>query len=95
MLSPGRRESTRGLRVHYLPNELERPRLGLVVPKRIVARASDRNRIKRIARESFRAIGPSLPALDLVLVARAGAGELERAALRAACDQLFRKLARN
>ena len=95
MLSAGEREHSRALRVHYLPNDLDRPRLGLVVPKRIAARAADRNRIKRVARESFRALAAALPPLDLVLVARAGAEALERAALRRACDGLFSKLARN
>lgn len=35
-------------------NHLELPRLGMVVPKRIVGRAVDRNRLKRIFREWFR-----------------------------------------
>ena len=81
--------------MHYLPNGLDRARLGLVVPKRVAPRALDRNRIKRIAREAFRAHSAGLPALDLVLVARAGAERLERAELRRACEQLLEKLAGN
>jgi ribonuclease P protein component len=64
----------------------------LVVSKRVAARAVDRNRIKRIAREAFRAQRPRLPALDLALVARSGAAALERGALRAMCDQLLVRL---
>ena len=95
MLQAGTREHARQLRAHYLANELGRPRLGLVVARRVAPRAVDRNRIKRVARESFRALAAALPAIDLVLVARTGAAGLERAALRQACDQLLRKLARN
>ena len=95
MLRTGARESARHLRAHFLTNALGWPRLGLVVARRVAPRAVDRNRIKRVARESFRALAASLPPLDLVLVARSTAAGLERPALRQACDQLIGKLARN
>lgn len=40
--------------VHYMPNAHGYPRLGLVVGKKQVRRAHDRNYIKRILREIFR-----------------------------------------
>ena len=55
-----------------LPNELGRPRIGVTVPKRI-GTAVVRNRVKRWAREAFRAEAGLLPSFDLVLVARAAA----------------------
>ena len=48
-------------------NTLGRSRVGIVVPRRLVATAVQRNRIKRIVRDAFRRITPPLPALDLVV----------------------------
>lgn len=42
-------------------------RLGLVVPKRLARRAVMRNLMKRIARETFRQLLPTLPLMDFVL----------------------------
>lgn len=49
------------------PNEKSHPRLGMVIPKRLLARAVDRNRMKRCIRESFRLAWPELPACDFVV----------------------------
>ena len=49
------------------PNELGRPRLGLVVPKRQARRAVERNTVKRLARESFRVRKHQLGSFDFVL----------------------------
>ncbi|WP_308364630.1 MULTISPECIES: ribonuclease P protein component [unclassified Microbulbifer] len=75
------------------PNDLGHPRLGLVIAKKHVRNASDRNRIKRIVRETFRLRQHQLPPLDAVVLARTGAGELDRAELAALLDKLWRKLA--
>lgn len=42
-------------------------RLGLIVAKRVVPRAHDRNRHKRVCREQFRLARSQLPAVDLVV----------------------------
>lgn len=55
------------LRVLASENDLEGPRLGMVVAKRLASRAVDRNRIKRNIRESFREQSGSLPALDVIV----------------------------
>jgi ribonuclease P protein component len=49
------------------PNDLGHARLGMVVAKRQFKRAVDRNRIRRMIRETFRLYGPDLPALDVVI----------------------------
>ena len=62
------------------PNQLGYPRLGMVIAKRLLARAVDRNRVKRCVRERFREMLPTLPACDFVvrLIARPVAGDETR-----------------
>ena len=49
------------------PNQVGYPRLGMIVAKRLLARAVDRNRVKRCTRESFRLVLQDLPACDFVV----------------------------
>ena len=71
----------------------KRPRIGITVPGK-VANAVIRNRIKRWVREAFRSVAADLPPVDLVVIARAGAGDVglhgAREALSAARDRLAR-----
>src|SRR5690554_7460472 len=78
-----------------VPNELGHPRLGLVVSKKNLRRAVDRNRLKRLARESIRLQQHQLPALDIVLLARRGVGELDNATLHRQLHGMWRRLARD
>jgi ribonuclease P protein component len=66
-------------------------RLGLTVSRRAAKRAVDRNKLKRIARESFRH-RRDLPPWDFVVLARAGADRAERRVLRASLDRHFEQL---
>ena len=50
-------------------------RLGLAVSKKQVKLAVQRNRIKRLVRESFRGNRQTLDAQDFVVIARAGVGD--------------------
>jgi ribonuclease P protein component len=68
------------------------PRLGLAISARAVPLATRRNRIKRLARESFRACRAQLPAADLVLQARSGAGAADSGELRATLERLWRRV---
>ena len=71
---------------------LGQPRLGITVPKRCVAKAHARNRIKRILREDFRHRRSRLPALDLVLQARGAIAEADATSLRRDLDRLYQRL---
>ena len=66
-------------------------RLGLTVSRRASRRAVDRNKLKRLARESFRQ-QHALPAWDFVVLARPGADRAERRVLRASLDRHFEQL---
>src|SRR5262252_3679570 len=66
-------------------------RLGLTISRRVARRAVDRNRLKRIARESFR-LQSALPAWDFVVMAKPGADRTEREALRSSLDRHFERL---
>lgn len=74
------------------PGHAHRPRLGLAIAKRRAARAVDRNRIKRIVRESFRHHAPHLPALDIVVLARSGTAACANARLFASLAGHWRRL---
>ena len=52
------------------PNEQGHARLGMVIGKKKLRRAVDRNLMKRIIRESFRQQQKTLPALALVVIAK-------------------------
>jgi ribonuclease P protein component len=49
------------------PNQVGHARLGMVVSRRLLPRAVDRNRVKRCIRECFRVRLDKLPACDFVV----------------------------
>lgn len=53
--------------IHFGPNGLAMARLGMVVPKKVWARAVDRNRIRRLLREAFRHDQARLVGHDVVI----------------------------
>ena len=53
--------------IRYKPNELNRPRLGLIVAKKTAKLAVKRNYMRRVIRELFRLNQHDLPAIDLVI----------------------------
>ena len=67
MLKSGRLARSTRLYLYRLPNDFGRPRLALIVPKRFVARAVVRNRIRRLAREAFRLAQVAIGAQDCVV----------------------------
>lgn len=73
------------------PNGMPHSRLGLVIAKKNVRLAVQRNRIKRIVRESFR-IHKGLPGIDIVVLARRGLDLLDNPALHTQLGQLLIQL---
>ncbi|QBF83052.1 ribonuclease P protein component [Shewanella maritima] len=77
-----------------IPNSEQNPRIGLTVAKRFVKNASDRNRIKRIIRSSFRLNQHDIPNLDIVVLVRNGVVDMDNAQLHRLIEKLWRKLNR-
>ena len=92
-------ESNRYFRIHWavrpepehrpLPCSSGRARLGLAIAKRVARRAVDRNRIRRIARETFRRRRHSMPPVDFVVLAKPPAAEADSRTLKLALEQLW------
>ena len=70
------------------------PRVGLVIAKKNIAKAVQRNRVKRQLRESFRYNQSLLPTLDIVILARSGLGTLSNEQLRQKIEKHWTDLIR-
>ncbi len=74
------------------PNDLTHPRLGLTIAKKRVKKACQRNRIKRLARESFRLNQHKMDNIDIVLMVKSGIDELPNEELSKQLGKLWRKI---
>jgi ribonuclease P protein component len=74
------------------PNALDGARLGMAVAVRAMGGAVERNRIRRLIRESFRLHQARVPALDIVIAVRPGARGADAAQLRASLERLWDRL---
>ena len=86
------RVSTKGILLLGKGNDLDHPRLGVVVAKKNVQKAVQRNRIKRHIRESFRTHKSQLPGVDLVLLCRNGTDKLDNSLIRVSLADLWTQL---
>ena len=73
-------------------NGLDHPRLGLVISKKNIRHSVQRNRVKRIIRESFRLHQHDLPAVDFIVLARPGLGDMNNADLHNEMAKLWIRL---
>lgn len=78
--------------VLYRGNGLGYPRLGLAIARKRVHHAVDRNRLKRLVRESFRVAAPSLAGTDIVVMASDRAATADNARVAASLAQHWRRL---
>jgi len=88
-----RRVSDGFFSVNFGPALPGHARLGLSVGAKMVGNAVSRNRVKRTVRESFREHQHLLPAVDLVVGARALARTAHNARLRESLADLWKKVA--
>ncbi len=84
--------SCRYLLIFAIDNSLSNPRLGVIVGKKHVATAVQRNRIKRVLRTSFRHNQDLLGSLDIVILARSNLGSLNNRRIAEKTFHLWRDL---
>lgn len=90
----------RGLRVsdayfwaNACDNKTQSPRLGLAISAKNIGNAVNRNRVKRIIRESFRRRGTAMPSCDVVVSAKPAARHADNALLVASLEKLWSGIA--
>lgn len=74
------------------PNQKAYPRIGLAIAKKQLNRAVWRNRIKRLARETFRQHKQALSGYDIVVLTRHGVQEIDATTLRKSFTHLIRQV---
>jgi ribonuclease P protein component len=78
--------------VLYRENKaLHHPRLGVIVAKKNSKKAVERNRIKRLIRESFR-LYPDLPKYDIVILSKRATGAQTNKQLYTSLAKLWQKI---
>jgi ribonuclease P protein component len=73
-------------------NDSAIPRLGLVIAKKNAKHAVQRNRIKRIARESFRLRQHQLKGIDTVVLARRNLDKMDNVSMQRVFNRLWQQL---
>ena len=76
----------------YTDNNQQSSKLGLAVAKKQIPLAVDRNRIKRLVRESFRNNHNKLCSIDVVVMVRNKALKIDNLQLRQQLDNLWKKI---
>jgi len=88
----GKRLHANGLNARAAANTVGFPRLGMAIAKKALRRAHERNRIRRLVRESFRHHQATLPPVDLVLMCRSDVLTMSNAELFLQLDSLWLRL---
>lgn len=91
VISAGRKRRSASFTAFESAGEAESARFGITVARKTLPRSVDRNRFKRIARESFRGALP-LPRCDVVIMAAMGARTTDRRQLAAELHEYWRRL---
>jgi ribonuclease P protein component len=73
-------------------NNLNDARLGMAISKRNLKNAVDRNRIKRIVRESFRCHQQELSGMDVIVMCKKGVKRMENVELFDSLNGLWKRV---
>lgn len=76
------------------PNQRNHSRLGLIIAKKHIRLATERNRIKRLIRETFRRLPPTSAGIDVIVLARKGMDTLDNRELLEQLDRQWQRIAR-
>lgn len=83
--------STSHFTLLFRENTIGHARLGLVFSKKTIAKAHDRNRLKRLLREAFR-LRKDLKSVDIVVLTKRGVDKTMRSSLVDQLDKTWLKL---
>ena len=84
--------STSAFNIFYCENSLAYPRVGVIIPKKNINKATERNRFKRIVRECFRLNQTELKSLDILVLIKKQAEGLTKQELNKSLEQHLKKL---
>jgi ribonuclease P protein component len=90
----GQRSTDKFFKVIAVQGNSKYPRLGMVVAKRHIPHAVNRNRVKRIIRESFRTHQDQLKGFDVVIMAREGCAKQSNPELFIALEKHWHRITR-
>jgi ribonuclease P protein component len=78
----------------YLASSVDHARLGMTASAKRVRTAVNRNRIRRVIRESFRLVAAQFPRLDIVVIVKEAAREADNPAIFASLARHWSELER-
>lgn len=90
--APEKKLFKKNLLLLAISNKLLHPRLGIVIGKKNVKLAVERNRIKRQIRETFRLNQHHIKNYDVVIVARKGLAEIQNQILQKQLNEFWESL---
>ena len=95
LLEGGHRYNDTRFVIYYRPNTANGARLGLAVSKRVARKATRRNQLKRLLRETFRSLSWRLPPLDIFVLLKPLAATVDGTELRTSVARAFDHLNAN
>ena len=92
LFAGGKRKGDNNFLFIYKQNNRAYARLGLAVPKKTIRLATERNRLKRLIRESFRCNKALLKGLDIVVLIKRRPDYNSKADIRNRLDSNWKKI---